>query len=239
MIVIPAIDLKDGKCVRLTQGRMDEETVYSDDPVEVAKRWDGAGAKLIHLVDLDAAVEGTPINIDIIKAISETVTAPVQIGGGIRNEEIANEYLALGGIKRIIIGTWAHEDPAAVSALAAKHPERVAVGIDAKDGMVAIKGWVDVTDERAIVLAKKFEGMGIACIIYTDISRDGMLTGPNFEAMTEMVRAVKIPVIASGGVSKPGDLDTLKAAGVAGVVIGKALYTGDVKIEEAVEKSDD
>ena len=237
MIVIPAIDIKGGRCVRLTQGRMDEETVYSDDPSEVARRWAAADAEIIHLVDLDAAVIGKPVNIDVVKRISEAVSVPLQIGGGIRNEAIADEYLAMDGIKRIIIGTWAHEDPEAVSALAAKYPGRVAVGIDAKDGLVAIKGWVDVTTEPASELARKFEGMGIAAIIYTDISRDGMLAGPDTDAMKEMATLVDIPVIASGGVGSIEDVVLLKDTGVAAVIIGKALYSGDVDLKAAIEAS--
>ncbi|MEE9614455.1 MAG: 1-(5-phosphoribosyl)-5-[(5-phosphoribosylamino)methylideneamino]imidazole-4-carboxamide isomerase [Thermodesulfobacteriota bacterium] len=237
MIVIPAIDIKGGRCVRLRQGKMDEETVYSEDPVEVAKRWEEAGASLIHLVDLDAAVEGSPVNFDTIENIVSSIHRGVQIGGGIRDEETAERYLSLDGVRRVIIGTAAYEKPELVSSLAKKYPGRIAVGIDAKDGMVAIKGWVDVTTKDAIELAKEFEGCGVSCIIYTDISKDGMLEGPNVGAMREMVAAVDIPVVASGGVSSMDDITALSrdCGNLTGVIVGKALYAGNVDLAEAIK----
>ena len=165
MIIIPAIDIKDSRCVRLTQGRMEDETVYSLDPSEVARRWAGAGAELIHLVDLDGAVEGNAKNYEVIKKIASSVDVPVQVGGGIRDLQTAELYLNTPGVKRVIIGTAACENPAFLKALTKKYPGRVAVGIDAKDGLVAIKGWVKVTDHRAVDLARKLEGEGVACII--------------------------------------------------------------------------
>ena len=237
MIVIPAIDIKGGRCVRLRQGRMDEETVYSEDPVEVARRWAGAGAELIHLVDLDAAIEGTPVNFDTIAAIATEVSTPLQIGGGIRDTVSAERYLAIKTVKRIIIGTAALENPPFVAELATKYPGRVAVGIDAKDGFVAIKGWVEVTDSEAASIAKGLEGAGISCIIYTDISRDGMLTGPNIEATKKIADSINIPVVASGGVSKIDDIVALKEAGVEGVIVGKALYSGDVELKDAIARA--
>lgn len=237
MLILPAIDIKNGKCVRLTQGKMDEETIYHDDPVEVAKRWQREGGEIIHLVDLDAAIEGRPVNIDTVRAIAGAINIPVQIGGGIRNMETADEYLSIENVKRIILGTAAYEDEDFLKAVLTKYPGRVAVGIDAKDELVAIKGWVEVTDMKATELAEKLQGMGVAAIIYTDISRDGMLTGPNLEAYKKLTSAIDIPVIASGGVAKASDITDLKTTGVEGVIIGKALYSGAITLEEALKES--
>ena len=238
MLVIPAIDIKERKCVRLRQGRMDEETVYSDDPVAVAKKWESMGAKLIHVVDLDGALCGTDINFDAIKDIASSVQIPVQVGGGIRTVDTAERYLSLKGVKRIIIGTAACEDDGILDELTGRHPGRIAVGIDAKDGFVAVRGWIDVTDIPAKELALRLEKRGVACIIYTDISRDGMLAGPNVEAVRELKEAVSIPVIASGGVSSLKDIESLLPLGLEGVIIGKALYTGDIDLGEAVKKAE-
>ncbi len=237
MIIIPAVDIKGGRCVRLEQGRMDAETVYSEDPVEVASRWASAGAELIHMVDLDAAVTGRPVNFDIVERIISTTGVPVQVGGGIRDANIAGIYLALGGVKRVILGTAAYEDPGLVKELAGKYPGRVAVGIDARGGKVAIKGWLDVTDQDAVTLAREFEGLGIACIIYTDISRDGMLAGPNLEATKEMTEAVDIPIVASGGISSIEDIKLLKGLKLKGAIIGKALYSGAIELKQAIAKA--
>src|SRR4030067_3003051 len=179
MLKIPAIEIKNGKCVRLTQGRMDAETVYSENPVEIAKKWEEAGAKLIHLVDLDGAVEGTPKNQETIKKIVASIRTPVEIGVGGRDMGIIKDYLGIKGVKRVIIGTVAQEDPALIEKAWRRFPGGIAVGIDAVDGMVATRGWVKVTKEKAVDLAKSLEGLGVSCIIYTDIGRDGMLTGPN------------------------------------------------------------
>lgn len=237
MIIIPAVDIKGGRCVRLEQGRLERETVYSEDPVEVARRWASLGAELIHLVDLDAAVQGRPVNFDIVERIISVTGVPVQVGGGIRDANLAGMYLSLGGVKRVILGTAAYEDPELVKELSGKHPGRVAVGIDASGGKVAIKGWLEVTDEDAITLGRKLEGLGVSCIIYTDISRDGMLAGPNLEAMREMARAVGIPVVASGGVSSIEDIEHLKGIELEGVIIGKALYSGAIELNEAIERA--
>lgn len=235
MLIIPAIDIKDGKCVRLTQGRMDAETVYSENPVEIAKKWEEAGAKLMHLVDLDGAVEGTPKNQYTIKKIIESIKIPVEIGGGIRDLETIKGYLDIQGVKRVIIGTVAQENPQIVEKACKSFPGKIAVGIDAKDGMVATRGWVKVTPERAVDLAKRLEGLGISCIIYTDITRDGMLTGPNVKATKEMAHAVNIPVIASGGMSSVKDIESFKGLKLEGIIIGKALYTGAIDLREAIE----
>lgn len=235
MIIIPAIDIKEGKCVRLTQGRMDEVTVYYDDPAEVAGKWAGLGAELIHLVDLDGAVDGEPTNLDVVRRIIGAVDVPVQIGGGIRDERTARAYLENDGVKRIIIGTAAYEDPDLLRSLCKAHPGRVAVGIDAKDGKVAIKGWVEVTDERATDLAKKLEDAGVSAIIYTDISRDGMLTGPNIEATRQMAESVHVPVVASGGISSVKDIENYRGVPIEGIIIGKALYSGAVHLADAIK----
>ncbi len=234
MIIIPAIDIKDTRCVRLTQGRMDRETVYYDDPVQVAARWESDGAELIHLVDLNGAIEGSAVNFETIRRIAASTGVPVQIGGGIRDVETAERYLGMEGVKRIILGTVAHENPELVRTLAARHPGRVAVGIDAKDGLVAIKGWVTVTGKKASELARELEGAGVACIIYTDISRDGMLMGPNVAATRELAGSIGIPVIASGGVSSIRDITAYGQVPLEGIIIGKALYDGKMELKDAI-----
>ncbi len=234
MIVIPAVDIKDGKCVRLLEGRFDAVTEYFDDPVDAALLWARAGAELIHLVDLDGALEGRSVHIALIRRIIEVTGAEVEIGGGIRNEETAEAYLAIPGVRRIILGTAAYKDPDFLRSLAAAHPGRVAVGIDAKNGLVALKGWVDVTGTRAVDFARELEDAGVAAIIYTDISRDGALRGPNVKATCELADAVNIPVVASGGVSSIEDIRAFKGRNIEGIIVGKALYTGDVNLEEAI-----
>lgn len=234
MIVIPAIDLKDGKCVRLLQGRKEDVTVYSDDPAAMAKHWEELGAELLHVVDLDGAFTGEQKNFDKIKAIREAISIPVELGGGIRDVERIEMLINLG-VDRTIIGTSAAKNPAVVEEACRKYPGQVIVGIDAKDGKVAVKGWVEVTELDAIEFARQMESVGTAGIIYTDISRDGMLSGPNIEAMAKMVEAVKIPVIASGGVSKLDDVKSLmQIKNLWGVITGKALYAGSMKLEDAI-----
>lgn len=234
MIIIPAIDVKDGRCVRLSQGRMDSATVYAEDPVEAALKWESMGAALIHLVDLDGAVGGAAMNFNVIKKIALSVSVPVQIGGGIRDITTAQKYLALKNVKRIILGTAAYEDHEFVTFLSKKYPGRIAVGIDAKGGLVAINGWVTITREKAIDLARRLEGEGVSCIIYTDIARDGMLAGPNVEATREMTDAVNIPVVASGGITTLDDIASYRGAKIEGIIIGKALYAGNLDLKEAM-----
>jgi len=234
MIIIPAVDIKDGKCVRLHQGRFDAVTWYFDNPVEAALRWSGAGAKLIHIVDLDGALAGRAVHVDLIKRIIDATGVEVEIGGGIRDMVTAESYLELSGVKRVILGTAAYEDRDFLTALTAKYPGRVAVGIDAKDGLVALKGWIDVTDARAVDFAAKLEDAGVAAIIYTDISRDGAMSGPNVEATCELADSVTIPVVASGGVSSLEDIRSFNGRNIEGIIVGKALYTGDIKLEEAM-----
>jgi phosphoribosylformimino-5-aminoimidazole carboxamide ribotide isomerase len=234
MLVIPAIDLKGGQCVRLLQGKRDEVTTYSNDPVSTAKRWESYGARLLHVVDLDGAFTGSQKNFNAIVKIRESVKIVMEVGGGIRN--IGNMInLFSAGIDRVVIGTAAIEDPEFLTSSCRKYPGRILIGIDAKDGMVAIKGWEEVTSINARELAKRLELIGIAGIIYTDISRDGMLSGPNLEAVREMVESVKIPVIASGGVSGIEDIKNLvKIRNLWGVITGKAIYAGTLNLQEAI-----
>ncbi len=234
MIVIPAIDLKDGKCVRLLQGKKEHSTTYSDDPVSVARRWVSMGAKLIHIVDLDGAFTGNQKNRDTVKAIREAVDVDLELGGGIRDMDGVREWISLG-INRVILGTVAAKHPEIVKEAAQQYPGQILVGIDAKDGKVAIKGWEELTELDALEFARQMVSYGIAGIIYTDISRDGMLTGPNLEATKRMVEAVDIPVIASGGISSIDDIKRLKEIpGLWGAITGKALYTGKIDLVEAI-----
>ncbi len=239
MLIIPAIDLKNGKCVRLLQGRADAVTEYSDNPVEMAKRWESLGARLIHIVDLDGAFTGNQKNIESIKEIRKSVAIDIEVGGGIRDMERIESLLGLG-INRVILGTVAIERPELVKEACKGFPQRIIAGIDAKDGLVAIKGWVETTDIKAKELALRMQDYGVWGIIYTDISRDGMLTGPNIPAIREMVETVHIPVIASGGVSSIDDIKRLKEIkGLYGVITGKALYSGAIDLKEAIKISNE
>jgi phosphoribosylformimino-5-aminoimidazole carboxamide ribotide isomerase len=236
MIVIPAIDLKEGKCVRLEQGLMDKDTVFNDDPVAQARAWQDQGAELLHIVDLDGAFAGVPKNRAAIEAIINAITIPAQLGGGIRDIATIEAYLSLG-LSRVIIGTAAQRNPELVREACARFPGRIVVGIDAKDGMVAVQGWAEVTNITAVELARKFEDCGVTAIIYTDISRDGMMQGPNLEATRSLAEAVSIPIIASGGVSSLKDIENLmriESSGITGVITGKAVYTGAINLNEAI-----
>jgi len=236
MIVIPAIDLKEGNCVRLEQGLMEKDTVFSDNPGAQAKAWQDAGAELLHIVDLDGAFAGEPKNRSAIEAILANLTIPAQLGGGIRDIATIEAYLGMG-LSRVIIGTAAQRNPELVIEACRKFPGQIVVGIDAKNGMVAVQGWAEVTDITAIDLAKKFEGYGVSAIIYTDISRDGMMQGVNIDATRQLAEAISIPVIASGGLSSLADIEKLMAieeSGVVGAITGKAVYTGAIDLKEAV-----
>jgi phosphoribosylformimino-5-aminoimidazole carboxamide ribotide isomerase len=236
MIVIPAIDLKDGRCVRLEQGLMERDTIFCDSPAEQAEEWQRQGAEMLHIVDLDGAFAGEPKNRTSIEEIVRSITIPTQLGGGIRDLGTIEAYLSLG-IGRVILGTAAQRNPELVKEACARFPGRIVVGIDAKNGMVAVQGWAEVTDIRAVEMARRFEGFGVSAIIYTDISRDGMLSGPNLDATRELAEAITIPVIASGGVSRLSDIENLmaiEASGVIGVITGKAIYTGAISLAEAV-----
>ncbi len=236
MIVIPAIDLKEGKCVRLEQGLMEKDTVFCDSPADQAREWERQGAELLHIVDLDGAFAGEPKNRASIEAIAKAIAIPTQLGGGIRDIPTIEAYLSLG-IGRVILGTAAQRNPELVEEACRLFPGRIVVGIDAKNGMVAVQGWAEVTGVTAVELAKRFEGYGVAAIIYTDISRDGMMQGPNIGATKALAEAISIPVIASGGVSSLKDIENLmaiEASGIAGAITGKAVYTGAINLAEAV-----
>lgn len=235
MFVIPAIDLKDGKCVRLLQGKKDAITIYSENPAHTARTWESYGAKLLHVVDLDGAFTGSQKNFDAIIRIRKAVNIPIQVGGGIRKIGTVIKLFSIG-INRIIIGTAAIEDPEFLIECCKQNPGKVLVSIDAKDGKVAIKGWEEVTSLDAKKLAKRLELIGVAGIIYTDIAKDGMLSGPNIEAIKEMVESVKIPVIASGGISSIEDIKKLSdIKNLWGVITGKAIYSGALDLREAIK----
>ena len=236
MIVIPAIDLKEGRCVRLEQGIMERDTVYSENPAAQALKWEAQGAELLHIVDLDGAFAGEPRNRSAIEAIVKALKIPTQLGGGIRDLATVEAYLGMG-VGRVIIGTAAQRNPELVMDACARFPGKVVVGIDAKNGMVAVQGWAEVTDVTAVDLARKFEGFGVSAIVYTDISRDGMMQGPNIEATRALAEAISIPVIASGGVSSLRDIENLLAiesAGVSGAITGKAIYSGAMDLAAAI-----
>lgn len=236
MLLIPAIDLKDGKCVRLRQGRMDEDTVFSDDPVAVAGKWVAEGAKRLHLVDLDGAFAGVPRNAEIIHAIRAAYPdVQIQVGGGIRDEDTIQGYLN-AGVDYVIIGTKAVSAPHFVSDVCAEFPNHIIVGLDARDGKVAIDGWSKLSHHDVIDLAQKFEEDGVEAIVYTDISRDGMMEGVNIEATARLARSIRIPVIASGGITNIDDIRALGqivADGVVGAITGRAIYEGTLDFAEA------
>jgi len=238
MLIIPAIDIKDGKVVRLSQGKFTQEKVYSQDPVAVAKKWHDIGALRIHLVDLDGALKGELKNLDVLRRIKDQVNVPVEFGGGIRTLDAVERVFEMGA-DYVILGTKACEDEAMLKEILKRHNEKTIISIDAKGGFVATDGWTKVSDIKAIDLAKKVESLGARVIIYTDISKDGMMKGPNLEAIENMLGSVKkLLVIASGGVSSLVDLMALKqleAKGLYGVIIGKALYENKISLEEALE----
>lgn len=233
MEIWPAIDLLGGKCVRLQQGDYNRETVYGDDPAEMAKRWVEEGADCLHLVDLDGAKDGSLKNRDAISAIVHAVNIPCEVGGGIRDEATIEQLLALG-LSRLVIGTKALREPQWFATMCERFPNKLVLGIDAKEGMVATDGWLEVSTTSAIDLAKTYEHLPIAALIYTDIATDGMLAGPNVPAMQAMKEAVKLPVVASGGVTSVEDVKNLTAAGLDGAIVGRALYENRLTVREAV-----
>lgn len=237
MLIIPAVDIKKGRCVRLLQGREDSETVFSDDPSAMAARWEGEGAELVHVIDLDGAFSKGPQNVEAVKRILDRVDIPIQLGGGIRSMETISTYLDLG-VGRVILGTEAIRNPSLVEQACKAFPNRIMVGIDARKGMVAIEGWTQTTEQKAVEMAKGIEGPGLAGIIFTDIHKDGMQTGPNIEETKRMAESVSTPIIASGGV---GDINDIKALakleplGVVGIITGRALYDGRLDLKQALE----
>lgn len=237
MILYPAIDLKDGACVRLIQGDMHRSTVFNTDPPDQARQFQTQGFEWLHVVDLNGSFNGFSVNASAVRAILDNVLMPVQLGGGIRNIQGA-EYWFESGVARVILGTVAVRHPAFVKELAKEYPGRVAVGIDVREGKVAVQGWADQTEIPAVDLAKSFEDAGVAAIVNTDIGRDGLMGGPNVEGTAELARAVSIPVIASGGVSSVADIEALKAYeadGITGIILGRALYDGRIVPSEALK----
>jgi phosphoribosylformimino-5-aminoimidazole carboxamide ribotide isomerase len=236
MLIIPAIDLKDGRCVRLSQGRMDQETIYSENPVEMAKHWESKGAERLHVVDLNGAVTGKPFHRSLIEEIVRSIHIPVEIGGGIRDLTTIEDYIHTGA-GCVILGTAALRNHHLLTEACRQFPGKVILGIDAKGGKVAVEGWKEVATMEAIELARRFEGIGLSAIIFTDIERDGMGTGLNFESTRNLSRSTSIPVIASGGVSRIEDIEhllELEKDRVIGVIVGRALYTGSLDLEEAM-----
>ena len=237
MLLIPAIDLKNGECVRLRQGRMDEVTVFSKDPVAVARQWADQGAQRLHVVDLDGAVKGLPLNLKIVEKIAAAVKIPVQAGGGVRDEETVQRLLD-AGVAFVVIGTKAINTPHFLRDLCLEYPRHIIVALDARDGRVALHGWVKQSGHGVIEVAQHCERDGVEAIIYTDIARDGMMTGFNAESTRALAKAVKTPVIASGGISSRKDLAVLKeleADGVIGGIVGRALYEGKLKLKDAMK----
>lgn len=239
MIIIPAIDIKDGKCVRLAQGDFNKVTVYADNPLDMALEWMQKGAQLIHVVDLDGSVAGSPRNAGKILEISKKIPVPLQVGGGIRNMETIDYYLG-NGVASVILGTAALQEEQFVRLAGNKYPGKIILGIDALEGYVAIRGWTQKTAETAVDLARRYENYSLKAIVYTDIKRDGMETGVNIEATSKLAKEVSLPVIASGGVASINDIERLlaiKDCDIYGVIIGRALYTGAISLEEAIRKS--
>ena len=238
MIIIPAIDLKDGKCVRLFKGEEDQVTVFSENPAEIAKDWEDAGAKWIHVVDLDGAFQGRPKNYNAIKSIVQAVSCPVQVGGGIRNIDTVREYIAMG-VKRVILGTAAFSDEVFLKNACSEYPQEIAVGIDTKNGKIAVKGWTEVINESTEKVLQDMHKAGVAVILNTNIDRDGTMEGINIDGAKEFIEQSPIPVIASGGIATMGDLEKLSSIehlGLYGAILGKSIYTGSINLKEAIQR---
>jgi phosphoribosylformimino-5-aminoimidazole carboxamide ribotide isomerase len=236
MIIIPAVDIKQGKCVRLLQGRMEDTTHYSDNPVSMAQQWENCGAQLIHVIDLDGAFAKQVKNFETIQDILLAIKTPIQVGGGIRDLETIEMYIN-AGVSKVIIGSVALYNPTLVKDACKNFPDKIVIGIDARDGMVAVEGWSKTSETKAINLAKEFESCGVAAINFTDIHRDGMQTGPNIEETAALAEAVSIPIVASGGVSTIDDINNLleiEHKGVTGVITGRALYEKTLDLKEAI-----
>jgi phosphoribosylformimino-5-aminoimidazole carboxamide ribotide isomerase len=233
MDIIPAVDLRNGKCVRLYQGDYSRETVFNDNPLDVALKWQSLGAPRIHVIDLDGAAAGRVVNSEVIESIAVAVQAPVQLGGGIRSLETITAVLKMG-IERVILGTVAVENPELVEAACRKYAESIIVSIDARDGQVSTRGWLKESTLTALKLAEEMKKLGVRRLIYTDIERDGTLSGPNYRALAELVNGIDLPVIAAGGISSIENLEKLKKIGVEGAIIGQAIYTGNIDLKAAL-----
>ena len=236
MIIFPAIDIKDGRCVRLTQGRFDQVSIYNDNPAEVARLWESMGAQYIHLVDLDGAKDGSPASRDMVKSVIDAVDIPVQVGGGIRSLERADQLIELGA-RRIILGTAAVNDRELTQAVAERYPGRTAVSVDAVNGMAAVNGWAKVSDTDVLDICAFMQEIGINTLIYTDILMDGMLKGPNFGEYERLMRETSLDIIASGGVTTKEDIERLAQMGIYGAIVGKALYDEKIDLKEAIRCS--
>lgn len=237
MQILPAIDLRGGQCVRLRQGDYSRETVFGSDPAEMARDWVRQGASALHLVDLDGAKQGAPVNDASIRSILAAVKVPCQLGGGLRTTEHVAQALGWG-VARVVLGTAALKEPAWFEQVVQQFPGKVVLGLDARDGRVATDGWLEISNDRALDLAQRYESLPLAALVYTDISRDGMLKGANVEAMAEMARAVRLPVIASGGVAELEDVRRLSGIGLAGCIIGRALYDNRFRLAEAIQTAE-
>jgi phosphoribosylformimino-5-aminoimidazole carboxamide ribotide isomerase len=234
MIAIPAVDIKGGRCVRLTQGKRDFEVVYGEDPVAIARHWESEGAQWLHVVDLDGAFIGHPVHLPLVRDIADALDIPVQLGGGVRTHEDITRCLD-AKVDRVTIGTKALEEPAWLAAACKKHPGRIAASIDAVEGKVATKAWTEVSEKDPVELARELEQVGIACIVFTDISKDGTLSGANIGAIGKLADAVSIPVIAAGGISSMKDVEQLKELPIEGFIVGKALYTKALSLTKVID----
>ncbi len=238
MLIIPAIDLKDGKCVRLFKGEEGTETVFSDNPSDIAKKWEDCGAGLIHVVDLDGAFSGYPKNFDTIRNIVNTISTPVQVGGGIRNIKTVEEYIKMG-VNRIILGTAAFHNPEFLTELCIRFPQRIAVGIDTRRGKIAIRGWKEVIDLETESVLNDLDAAGVSLVIHTDIDRDGTMGGIDLNSVERFVKSSPIPVVASGGIASMEDIEklfSLEKFGLTGVILGKSIYTGKISLMEAIQR---
>ncbi len=229
----PAIDIRGGRCVRLRQGDYEQETVFGDDPAQMARHWVAQGARRLHLVDLDGARSGRMTNSAAVEAILQAVDVPCQLGGGVRSQQVIEHWLSLG-VARLVVGTQALKDPPWFQQMARQFPGRLVLGLDARDGRVATGGWLETSEVDALELARRYESLPLAALVYTDIARDGMMQGPNFQGVQRMVQGVRLPVVASGGVSSAEDIRRLAQLGAAGCIVGRALYEGAVRLPEAL-----
>ena len=233
-VILPAVDIRGGRCVRLVQGRADQETVYFDRPVDAARRWADEGACLLHVVDLDGAFAGEPANVAAITEILREVDVPIEVGGGVRSTQTVERYLAMG-VERVVVGSRAAREPDWLVELCAAFPGRIVAGIDARDGRVTVEGWLETSDTDAIELAAQLDGVGLRAVAFTDVATDGTLAGPNLDALGRLVERLTTPVVASGGIASLDDVRRVAALGVEAMIIGKALFTGAVSLPDAIE----